>query len=50
LPTTTQLLRKSGFSKHFHLAAALKPHLANNNLLAWTHYPPDKGKARDAFD
>ena len=44
LPTTTQLRRKSGFWKHFRLAAAHRWNLANNNVLAWMRFLPDKGK------
>lgn len=44
LPTTTQLGRKSGFWKHFRLAAAHRWNLANNNALVWMRLPPDKGK------
>src|SRR5713226_8072571 len=43
LPTTTQLRRKSGFWKHFRPAAAHRPNLANNNVLASIRFPPDKG-------
>jgi hypothetical protein len=43
LPTTTQLQRKSGFWKHFRLAAAHRSNLANNNVLASIRFPPDKG-------
>jgi transposase len=42
LPTTTQLQRKSGFSKYFHPAAAPIVNLANNNVLAWIRFPLDK--------
>src|SRR5713101_736196 len=43
LPTTTQLRRKCGLWKYFRPAVAHELNLANNNVLAWIRFPPDRG-------